>query len=88
MMAEEIDLEEGNEEEEQEPESTSESVDQSVSTSDKDKSKRYELYEEGEEGVERKKKSCPRCGPGIFMADHGERLACGKCGYTEFKKSS
>jgi small subunit ribosomal protein S27Ae len=32
------------------------------------------------------KKSCPRCGPGILMADHKDRAACGKCGYTEFKK--
>jgi len=30
--------------------------------------------------------SCPRCGLGVFMADHGNRWACGKCGYTDFKK--
>ncbi|MEM1946113.1 MAG: 30S ribosomal protein S27ae [Candidatus Caldarchaeum sp.] len=29
--------------------------------------------------------SCPRCGAGFFMADHGNRLTCGKCGYTKFK---
>ena len=28
---------------------------------------------------------CPRCGEGVFMADHGDRFACGKCGYTEMK---
>jgi small subunit ribosomal protein S27Ae len=32
------------------------------------------------------KKYCPRCGPGVMMADHKDRVACGKCGYTEFKK--
>ncbi|GAB6284478.1 MAG: hypothetical protein STSR0009_06780 [Methanoregula sp.] len=32
------------------------------------------------------KKYCPRCGPGVMMADHKDRVTCGKCGYTEFKK--
>jgi small subunit ribosomal protein S27Ae len=32
------------------------------------------------------RKYCSRCGPGFIMADHKDRLACGKCGYTEFKK--
>jgi ubiquitin-small subunit ribosomal protein S27Ae len=32
------------------------------------------------------KKYCPRCGPGMVMAEHKDRTACGKCGYTEFKK--
>ena len=36
--------------------------------------------------LERLKPTCPRCGPGVFMAGHGDRFACGKCGYTEFKK--
>jgi small subunit ribosomal protein S27Ae len=31
-------------------------------------------------------KFCPRCGPGVVMAKHNDRTACGKCGYTEFKK--
>jgi len=47
------------------------------------KSKLYKL--EGNE-LKRLRPSCPRCGPGIFMAEHKNRLACGKCGYTEFKK--
>jgi small subunit ribosomal protein S27Ae len=34
------------------------------------------------------RKYCPRCGPGVMMADHKDRTACGKCGYTEFKKIS
>ncbi|KXA90890.1 30S ribosomal protein S27 [candidate division MSBL1 archaeon SCGC-AAA259A05] len=53
----------------------------------RDKGKKYELYEVRNGEVNRLKKTCPRCGPGIFMADHGERLACGKCGYTEFKNT-
>jgi len=29
------------------------------------------------------KRKCPRCNS--FMADHYDRYACGKCGYTAFK---
>ncbi|MEA1904662.1 MAG: 30S ribosomal protein S27ae, partial [Candidatus Hadarchaeota archaeon] len=47
------------------------------------KSKLYKL--EGEK-VKRLRPYCPRCGPGVFMADHGDRFACGRCGYTDFKK--
>lgn len=44
--------------------------------------KRYEKYsDDGEPEGE----FCVRCGEGVFMADHGDRLACGRCGYTEFK---
>jgi len=42
------------------------------------------LYEAKDGKAERKNRSCPKCGPGIFMAVHGNRLNCGKCGYTEF----
>jgi len=31
---------------------------------------------------------CDRCGPGVFMADHGDRYVCGNCGYTKYKKKS
>ncbi len=30
---------------------------------------------------------CPKCGPGVFMADHGDRYHCGRCGYTIWKKN-
>ncbi len=33
-----------------------------------------------------KKPVCPKCGPGVFMATHKDRVSCGKCGYTEFGK--
>ena len=35
--------------------------------------------------LERKRRNCPKCGPGVFLAEHKDRNACGKCGYTEFK---
>ena len=33
-----------------------------------------------------KNSSCPKCGPGNWMANHASRTTCGKCGYTEYKK--
>jgi len=45
-------------------------------------SKKWEAYKDGK----RIKKICPKCGPGVFMAEHKDRYTCGKCGYTEFKK--
>ncbi len=44
--------------------------------------KMHEIYE----GAKPKKKTCPKCGAGVFMAEHGNRFSCGKCGFTEFKK--
>ena len=44
------------------------------------------LYEAKGEAAGRKNRFCPKCGPGIFMALHKERVTCGKCGYTEWKK--
>lgn len=29
---------------------------------------------------------CPRCGPGVFLAEHTNRQVCGKCGYVEMKE--
>ena len=37
--------------------------------------------------IKRLRKECPKCGQGVFMAEHADRKACGKCGYTEFKGS-
>ncbi len=30
---------------------------------------------------------CERCGPGYFMADHGDRYTCGHCGFTRYKRT-
>lgn len=48
-------------------------------------SKKYSHYKISGDKIERAK-HCPRCGPGIFLAKHKDRLACGKCRYTEFTK--
>ncbi len=43
-------------------------------------SKKWEHYKSGK--IE--SKMCPRCGAGIFLAEHSNRWHCGKCAYTEF----
>ncbi len=43
-------------------------------------------YEISGDSIKAKKPVCPRCGDGVFLAEHSERMSCGKCGYTEFKK--
>ena len=46
----------------------------------------HKYYEVSGDTVKAKKPVCPRCGQGVFLAEHAERMSCGKCGYTEFKK--
>ena len=48
--------------------------------------RKSDLYKVDGDKLERKNQICPRCGEGVFMADHGDRVACGNCGYTEMKK--
>ncbi len=43
------------------------------------------LYQVDNQKLIRKRKTCPKCGEGVFLAEHKDRLSCGKCGYTEFK---
>ncbi|OWP56200.1 MAG: 30S ribosomal protein S27ae [Thermoplasmatales archaeon B_DKE] len=45
-----------------------------------------EMYKVEGEKLTRLRRFCPRCGPGTFLAEHEDRMTCGKCGYTEFKK--
>jgi ubiquitin-small subunit ribosomal protein S27Ae len=40
-------------------------------------------YEISGESVKPKNKTCPKCGPGVFLAKHKDRETCGKCGYME-----
>ena len=44
------------------------------------------FYKITDNKVERTRRECPRCGKGVFMAVHKDRLTCGKCNYTEFQK--
>lgn len=48
-------------------------------------SKKYTKYKiEGDKLI--REKTCPRCGPGIFLMKTKDRLYCGKCHYTSFDK--
>ena len=42
------------------------------------------LYKVDGDSLSRLRKECPRCGKGYFMAQHGDRLTCGHCGYTTY----
>jgi ubiquitin-small subunit ribosomal protein S27Ae len=44
------------------------------------------LYEVSGDELKRKRKTCPKCGPSFYLAEHANRTNCGKCGYTEFRK--
>lgn len=48
----------------------------------------YKYYEIKGDTVNRLRRECPRCGKGTFLADHKDRLTCGKCGYTSYKKAT
>ncbi len=45
------------------------------------------LYQVKDGKVVRSREACPKCGPGIFMARHKDRVSCGNCGHTEFPKA-
>jgi small subunit ribosomal protein S27Ae len=47
--------------------------------------KKREFFKIDGDRINRIRKHCPKCGPGMFLADHKNRFSCGKCGYTEFK---
>ena len=49
-------------------------------------SKKYSKYSLNGDKLTREK-TCPRCGPGIFVMKTNNRLYCGRCHYTQFLKS-
>ena len=42
------------------------------------------MYTVSDGSAQRKNKTCPKCGPGMFLALHKDRIVCGKCQYVEF----
>ncbi|PIN74827.1 30S ribosomal protein S27ae [Candidatus Woesearchaeota archaeon CG10_big_fil_rev_8_21_14_0_10_36_11] len=45
--------------------------------------KLYTNYTISGNKIERKNKTCPKCGPGMFLGKHKNRVVCGKCSYVE-----
>ena len=45
----------------------------------------FTLYKVEKDKIVRQRPTCERCGPGYFMADHGDRYSCGRCGFTRYK---
>jgi len=43
----------------------------------------YNYYKVSGDKLEKKAKFCPKCGVGVYLAQHKNRFVCGKCGYTE-----
>lgn len=48
------------------------------------RTRKSDYYIVSGEKLERKN-YCPKCGSGVFMAQHRDRQTCGNCGYTEWK---
>jgi len=53
-------------------------------TKNKKTSKKYSKYKIIGDKITREK-TCPRCGPGIFLMNSQGRVYCGKCHYSEFE---
>ncbi|MFH1452187.1 MAG: 30S ribosomal protein S27ae [archaeon] len=49
-------------------------------------SKKSTKYKIKDGVVVEKARSCPRCGPGIFLSVGKGRAYCGRCHFTEFEK--
>ena len=46
---------------------------------------RIGFYQTTGESLTRTHRTCPKCGPGTFLAEHENRRSCGRCGYSESK---
>jgi ubiquitin-small subunit ribosomal protein S27Ae len=49
-------------------------------------SKKYTKYTVEGDKITKKARSCPRCGPGIFLSVGSGRAYCGRCHFTEFTR--
>lgn len=47
---------------------------------------KYKKYKVEGDKIVKKERTCPRCGPGIFLSVGKGRAYCGRCHFTEFDK--
>lgn len=47
---------------------------------------KWSKYSVEDGNLVRKADFCPQCGDGVFMANHADRKACGRCGHTIFNE--
>ena len=50
----------------------------------KEGKKQSALYEISGTTIKRKNLTCPKCGPGVFLGKHKDRVVCGQCRYVEY----
>ena len=50
-------------------------------------SQRWKKYKISGDSIERAQ-SCPKCGPGMFLANHKDRSYCGKCHFVQMKSKT
>ncbi len=50
-------------------------------------SKKYAKYKVEGKTIKRAI-TCPKCGPGVFLAEHKNRQTCGTCHYTVMKSKT
>jgi len=61
-------------------------ADKKVAKKESNKQKKGSFYRIEGDSAKKIRKSCPKCGAGVFLADHKDRHTCGNCSYTEWKK--
>ncbi|MFH1053997.1 MAG: 30S ribosomal protein S27ae [Candidatus Woesearchaeota archaeon] len=54
------------------------------SNSNKSTTQSWKKYVVSGDSIKLKNKTCPKCGSSFLMAQHKDRITCGKCHYTEF----
>jgi small subunit ribosomal protein S27Ae len=67
------------------PEEKVEKTEKPEKTEKKKEKKAFSLYKVEGDKITRLRPTCERCGIGYFMADHGNRYTCGRCGFTRYK---